>query len=109
MNQRAFLQGFDALAFDAFRAAGVADTARYVAPDGQEWPCTVLLDEDVQQFTDDDLAPVSTSFDRITLQLSEVKPQGGGVVHIDSAGRRLKLVKRLRADASTEQWEVASV
>lgn len=106
MNQKAFLQRMDALAFKSFHGVGVADSARYIF-EGAETPCTVLLDEDVQQFTDDDLAPIPVLFDRITLQLSEVSPRKGAVVRIVGSGRELKLIKPLRGDASTQQWEVA--
>lgn len=108
MNQKAFMQRFDALAFNTFRAAGVADAAHYINADGTEVPCTVLLDEDVQQFSDDDPAPVPVRIDRVTLQLSEVTPRKGAIVRIDGTGRRFKLVQPLSADASREQWEVTN-
>lgn len=110
MNQRAFMQAFDAAAFGAFRAAGVADAAHYKEPGGStEVPCTVLLDETVEQFTPDDVAPVATNIIRVTLQLSEITPRDGGVVRIDGTGRRLKLVQKIRGDESTAVWEVANV
>lgn len=109
MNQKAFMQAFDAVAFGAFRAAGVADAAHYLAPGTDaEVPCTVMLDEAVEQFTAEDVAPIATTIDRITLQLAEVAPRTGGVVRIDGTGRRLKLVQKIRADESTAVWEVAS-
>ncbi|RRU09653.1 hypothetical protein EGJ03_09450 [Stenotrophomonas maltophilia] len=102
------MQAFDAVAFGAFRAAGVADAAHYLAPGADaEVPCTVMLDEAVEQFTAD-VAPIATTIDRITLQLAEVAPRTGGVVRIDGTGRRLKLVQKIRADESTAVWEVAS-
>jgi len=104
------MQAFDAVAFGAFRTVGVADAAHYKEPGGEaEVPCTVLLDEDVEQFTPDDLAPISTTIDRVTLQLAEISPRAGGVVSIDGTGRRLKLVQKIRADESTAVWEVANV
>ncbi len=110
MNQKAFMQTFDAVAFGAFRAVGVADAAHYKEPGGTaEVPCTVLLDENVEQFTPDDVAPISTTIDRVTLQLAEISPRAGGVVSIDGTGRRLKLVQKIRADESTAVWEVANV
>ncbi|MBH1836383.1 hypothetical protein I5T88_10920 [Stenotrophomonas maltophilia] len=110
MNQRAFMQAFDAVAFGAFRAAGVADGAFYLSPGATvEVPCTVLLDEGVEQFTSDDVAPVATTVDKVTLQLAEVEPRAGGVVRIEATGRRLKLVQKIRADESTAVWEVANV
>ncbi|MDG9986804.1 hypothetical protein [Stenotrophomonas sp. GD04024] len=110
MNQKAFLQAFDAVAMGAFRAAGVADGAFYLPPGASvEVPCTVLLDEGVEQFTPDDVAPVATTIDKVTLQLSEVEPRAGGVVRIEGTGRRLKLVQKIRADESTAVWEVANV
>lgn len=110
MSQKAFMQAFDAVAFGAFRTVGVADAAHYKEPGGEaEVPCTVLLDEDVEQFTQDDLAPISTTIDRVTLQLAEISPRAGGVVSIDGTGRRLKLVQKIRADESTAVWEVANV
>ncbi|KRG54108.1 head-tail joining protein [Stenotrophomonas nitritireducens] len=108
MNQKAFLQRFDALAFGALRNAGVADAASYTAKGGiQSVPCTVMLDEGVQQFGDDDLAPVATLSSRIRLQLAEVKPGGGAVVRIIATGKQWVLVKKLAGDASSELWEVA--
>ncbi|CAH0139238.1 head-tail joining protein [Stenotrophomonas lactitubi] len=110
MNQKAFMQAFDAIAFGAFRAAGVADAAHYMEPGGTaEVPCTVLLDETVEQFTPDDVAPIATNIIRVTLQLAEITPQDGGVVRIEGTGRRLKLVQKIRADESTAMWEVANV
>ncbi len=110
MNQRAFMQAFDAIAFGAFRATGVADAAHYHEPGTSAGvPCTVLLDEGVEQFTPDDVAPIATTIDRITLQLAEVTPRAGGVISIDGTGRRLKLVQKIRADESTAVWEVANV
>lgn len=109
MNQKAFLQAFDAVAMGAFRLAGVADGAFYLQPGANvEVPCTVLLDEAVEQFTPDDIAPVATTIDKVTLQLSEVEPRAGGVVRIEGTDRRLKLVQKIRADESTAVWEVAS-
>jgi len=104
------MQAFDAVAFVAFRAAGVADGAFYLPPGASaEVPCTVLLDEGVEQFTPDDVAPIATTVTRITLQLAEITPRTGGVVRIDGTGRRLKLVQKIRADESTAVWEVANV
>lgn len=110
MNQRAFMQAFDAAAFGAFRAAGVADAAHYKGPGStDEVPCTVLLDEAVEQFTADDVAPIVTDIIRVTLQLAETNPRAGGVVRIDGSGRQLKLVQKIRGDESTAVWEVANV
>lgn len=110
MNQKAFMQAFDAIAFGAFRATGIADAAHYHEPGSSAGvPCTVLLDENVEQFTPDDVAPIATTSVRVTLQLAEVTPRDGGVVRIDGTGRRLKLVQKIRADESTAVWEVASV
>ncbi|OWQ54007.1 hypothetical protein CEE60_10135 [Stenotrophomonas maltophilia] len=104
------MQAFDAIAFGAFRATGVADAAHYHEPGTSAGvPCTVLLDEGVEQFTPDDVAPIATTIDRVTLQLAEVTPRAGGVVSIDGTGRRLKLVQKIRADESTAVWEVANV
>jgi len=104
------MQAFDAIAFGAFRATGVADAAHYHEPGTSAGvPCTVLLDEGVEQFTPDDVAPIATTIDRITLQLAEVTPRAGGVISIDGTGRRLKLVQKIRADESTAVWEVANV
>ena len=110
MNQKAFMQAFDAAAFGAFRAAGVADAAYYKGPGStDEVPCTVLLDEAVEQFAPDDVAPVATDIIRVTLQLAETTPRAGGVVRIDGSGRQLKLVQKIRGDESTAVWEVANV
>jgi len=110
LNQKAFMQAFDAVAFDAFRAAGIADAAQYKEPGGTaEVPCTVLLDEAVEQFTPDDVAPIATTVDRVTLQLAEINPRAGGVVRIEGTGRLLKLVQKIHADESTAVWEVANV
>jgi len=104
------MQAFDAIAFGAFRATGVADAAHYHEPGTSAGvPCTVLLDEGVEQFTPDDVTPIATTIDRVTLQLAEVTPRAGGVVSIDGTGRRLKLVQKIRADESTAVGEVANV
>jgi hypothetical protein len=104
------MQAFDAAAFGAFRAAGVADAANYRGPGStDEAPCTVLLDETVDQFTPDDVAPVATNIIRVTLQLAEINPRAGGVVRIDGTGRQLKLVQKIRGDESMAVWEVADV
>lgn len=108
MNQKDFMQRFDALTFKAFGATGIADAAHFIAADGTQTPCTVLLDESVQPFGDVDAGPVPVTFDRITLQLSEVTPRNGEIVQILGSGRRLKLVQKLRGDASMEQWEVSN-
>lgn len=111
MSQKAFMQSFDALAFGAFRAAGVADAATYTPPGAgaEPVPCTALLDEGVQNFTDEDPATVVARYDRVTLQLAEVTPRSSGIVVIEATGRRLKLEQKLRGDASAEQWEVSNV
>lgn len=108
MNQKDFMRLFDAQAFRAFRDVGVADAALFLAADGSQSPCTVLFDESVQQFGDVDAGPVPVTFDRITLLLSEVTPRVGAIVQIEGSGRRLKLVQKLRGDASSEQWEVGN-
>ncbi|MCS4231362.1 hypothetical protein EDF77_1926 [Stenotrophomonas maltophilia] len=109
MNQRAFLQGIDAMMFAAFRGAGIANGATYqhsgTAPVAV--PCTVLHDEGVQDFDDDGVA-VSTPYNRVTLQLAEVSPRSGGVVQIAATGRRLKLEQKIRGDESSQVWEVSN-
>ncbi|WP_256775422.1 MULTISPECIES: hypothetical protein [unclassified Stenotrophomonas] len=108
MSQKSTLQNMDALMFAAFAGAGIADAATYQNPAGQPVPCTALLDEGVQDYGDDD-APVSAPYDRVTLQLREVEPRIGGIVRITGTGARLKLEKRLRGDASSQQWVVLHV
>ncbi len=109
MNQKAFLQGLDALMFAAFKGAGIADGATYqhstAAP--VPVPCTALHDEGVQDFDEEGVA-VSTPYNRVTLQLAEVSPRGGGIVQIDATGRRLKLEQKIRGDESSQVWEVSN-
>ena len=110
MNQKAFLQRIDALAFGAFRGAGCADAAYYqhqtAAP--VPVPCTALHDEGVQDF-DDDGVSISAPYNRVTLQLAEVTPRSGAIVTIQATGRRLQLEKKVRGDESSQQWEVSNV
>ena len=110
MNQKAFLQRIDALAFGAFRNAGVADAAHYqhpkVAP--VPVPCSVLHDEGVQDF-DDEGVSISAPYNRVTLQLAEVTPRNDAIVTIQVTNRRLRLEKKLRGDESSQQWEVSNV
>lgn len=113
MNQRAFLQAFDAAAFGAFAAAGIADAAEYLAPaaapDAVPVPCTVLVDRDVADYGDE-VAPVSVFRTRITFQLIEVVPDEGGVVSLlDGAGlvaESFALAQRTRHDEGISAWWV---
>ncbi|MFK3845109.1 MULTISPECIES: hypothetical protein [Stenotrophomonas] len=107
MNQRAFLQGLDALMFAAFKGAGIADGATYQHSTAAPVPCTALHDEGVQDFDEEGVA-VSTPYNRVTLQLAEVSPRGGGIVQIDATGRRLKLEQKIRGDESSQVWEVSN-
>ncbi|WP_372165363.1 hypothetical protein [Xanthomonas euvesicatoria] len=102
MNQREFMQAFDATAFAAFADVGLADGARYQAPGATETVrCTVQIDRDVRDFGSD-LAPVSTGYTLVTLQRAEVQPAKRGRVLLDS--ETLVLAERVREDESVSQW-----
>ncbi|KAB7767625.1 hypothetical protein [Xanthomonas maliensis] len=103
MSQREFLQAFDADAFSAFAAVGLADgDARYQGPgDTYALPCTVQIDRDVRDFGGDP-APVSTGYTLVTLLRAEVQPVKRGLVLL--VGETLVLVERVREDESISQW-----
>lgn len=104
MSQRAFLQGFDAAAFGAFRDAGLGDAALYTAPGTDAAvPCTVLVDRGLREFGDDG-APVTTRFVQVTFQLAEVSPGRGARVVID--GETFVLDGDEDRDESTSRWAV---
>jgi hypothetical protein len=113
MSQRAFLQAFEAAAFGAFAAAGIADAAEYLAPDAAPdavpVPCTVLVDRNVEDFGDE-VAPVSAFRTRITFQVIEVAPEEGGMVSLlDDAGlvaESFTLAQRTRHDEGISAWWV---
>ena len=113
MSQAAFLRAFDAAAFGAFAAAGIADAAEYLAPNAAPGypptPCTVLVDRDVEDFGED-VAPVSAFRTRITFQRLEVTAEEGGVVSLlDAAGlvaEVFTLAQRTRHDEGISAWWV---
>lgn len=113
MSQRAFLQAFDAAAFGAFQAAGIADAAEYLAPDAAPdavaTPCTVLVDRNVEDFGDD-IGPVSAFRTRVTFQRLEITPEQGGMVSLlDAFGNvteSFQLAQRTRHDEGISAWWV---
>lgn len=113
MSQRAFLQAFDAAAFSAFAAAGLADAAEYLPPYAMPGtpaaPCTVLVDREVEDFGDE-VAPVSTFRTRITFQRLEVTAEEGGVVSLLDANGLVAevftLAQRTRHDEGISAWWV---
>jgi len=69
-------------------------------------PCVVLVDRDVQQFTDGDMAAVSAPATVVTFLGGAVSPDTGGLVQVEGDSVALRLVRRIRADESRSVWEV---
>lgn len=106
MSQRDFLQRFDAAAFSAFSAVGIADAANYLAPGSTNLlACTVTVDRDVVDFGDDG-APVSAPQTLVTFQRAELEPARLGRLVLP--GETFVLEKRIRQDESRSQWVVAN-
>lgn len=105
MSQRAALRAFDAEVFADARAEGLADAAVYQAPGGLVIPCTVMVDDGVEDMGDD-RAPVSADRTLVSFQLSEVQPVVRAQVVITATGEIFKLARRVERDESSEQWEV---
>lgn len=107
MSQTSFLRDFDALAFGAFMATGMADAAMYTAPaGGAAVACQVLVDRDVRNYGDD-LAPVATSYTLVSFQRSQVQPSLRGVVLIE--GESFELAQEVLRDESVSRWVVTRV
>lgn len=104
MNQRDWMQQFDAAAFAAFLDTGLADRARYYAPSTTAGiDCTVLVDRDVRDYGDD-LAPVSTSYVRISLRRDEVDADKlARVALLDAAGTEVEWFRLAAALAETDE------
>ncbi len=125
MSQAAFLRQFDAAAFGAFAAAGLADAATYLSPaalailraiaahdPANPLPppaapvpvaCTVLVDRDVETF-DDEGPAVSALRTKISIQRAQFEPEQGGQLTVE--GDTFALVQRTRADESLSAWWV---
>lgn len=108
MSQDAFLRQFDAAAFGAFFAAGLADSAAYLppnaAPGATPTACTVLVDRNVVDFDAEAVGNVSLRRTRVTFQRSEITPTDGGKVTV--GGETFTLVQREREDSSASAWWV---
>lgn len=108
MSQEAFLRQFDAAAFGAFFAAGLADSAAYLppgaAPGATPTQCTVLVDHNVVDFDAEAVGNVSLRRTRVAFQLREVSPAEGGQVTIGA--NTYTLVQRERDDGSLSAWWV---
>lgn len=72
-------------------------------------PCTVMVDRDVQDFSEADLAPVSARQTLVAFQRAEVEPAGGGLVEVVGYPGAMRLVRRARVDESRSVWEVEHV
>lgn len=105
MSQKAFLQGFDAMAMGSFAAAGMADVAQYTGPEqgAQAVPCDVLVDRGTQAWGDDGM-PVALGEVAVSFQHAQVEPQRGGIVVVD--GDTYRLTDRLKDDGSLARWLV---
>ncbi len=103
MSSRDFMRQFDAQVIGAFAAAGLADAATYTAPGGTPVPVSVLVDRDIQQWGEG-VMPVAAFDVAISLQLAQVSPRAGGVVHVD--GEAWKLETKLSDDGSLQKWGV---
>lgn len=108
MSQDAFLRQFDAAAFGAFFAAGLADSAAYLppnaAPGATPTACTVLVDRSVVDFDAEAVGSVNLRRTRVTFQRGAITPAEGGKVTIGS--ETFTLVQREREDSSASAWWV---
>lgn len=108
MSQSAFLRQFDAAAFGAFFAAGLADAATYLpaAPGADPVPCTVLVDRNVVDFDAEAVGSINLRRTRVTFQRAEISPNEGGKVTIGA--ETFVLVQRASEDDSASLWWVQS-
>jgi len=107
MSQRAFLQDFDATAFEAFLGAGLADDALYTPPGGAAAACQVLVDRDVREYGEG-ATTVGTSYTLVTFRRSQVDPQRGARVVVDPTGaaNAFLLDAEVKRDESMSRWVV---
>lgn len=105
MSQKAFLQGFDAMAIGSFATAGMADAAQYTGlePGAQTIPCDVLVDRGTQAWGDDGM-PVALGEVAVSFQRVQVDPQRGGIVVVD--GDTYRLTDKQKDDGSLVRWLV---
>lgn len=103
MSSRDFMRQFDAQVIGAFAGSGLADSATYTAPGGAPVPVDVLVDRSIQQWGDE-VMPVAAFDVAISLQLAQVSPRAGGLVHVD--GEVWKLEAKLSDDGSLQKWGV---
>lgn len=133
MSQHAWKRRFDAMAIGSFAAAGLADAATYLSPaaladlrtiadhdpDDPDAPplpatpvpvpCTVLVDQDTEDFGDD-LAPVSVHRTSVAVQRADFEPEQGGQVTVGAT--TYLLVQRVAgrgSDESLSRWWVQEV
>jgi len=103
MSQRAFLNAFDALAHQAFAAAGLADTGRYTPPDGgPSIPVRVLVDRSTQQLGQ--FGTVNAPAVTVGYLTADVDPAAGGVLLVD--GDTYRNVREIDNDGALSRWEV---
>lgn len=106
MSQKAFLADFDAALVGSFKAAGMADSAVYSAPNGQLGagvPCDVMVDRGNQAWGDDPM-PVAADSVTVRFQRAQVVPMKGGFLEVD--GDRYRLTDLLNDDGSMIHWAV---
>lgn len=109
MNQRAFLQEFDAAIVGGLAGAGMADAAGYLAPAAapgtEATACTVLVDRDVEIFGEES-PDVATRHVVVTLFRADVTPKQFGTVTLDAGGEVFRLEAKLDEDESKSRWVV---
>ena len=103
MSSRDFRRQLHGQIMGTFLANRVADAATYTAPGGSPVPVDVLVSSDIQQWGDG-VMPVAAFDVAISLQLAQVSPRAGGVVHVD--GEAWKLETKLSDDGSLQKWGV---
>lgn len=110
MNQRAFLQSFDAAIIGAFAEAGMADAAGYLAPNAAPGAppaaCMVLVDRDVEIFGEES-PDVAMRRIVVTLFRGTVEPAQFGIVTLDATGEVFQLEAKLDEDESRSRWVVS--
>lgn len=113
MSQRDTLRAMDAALDQAFKAAGLADSAFYIAP-GQPVatavPCDPLVDRDVEIYGDEG-AEVAARVTTVTLRRAQVDARRGALLVLgsdpsDPAAERFRLAAPVGSDESRTIWQV---
>lgn len=108
MSEAAFIRERDADFFSAWSTVVGGIAATYTPPAGAPVACQVLLDHGVDQFAEDDRAPVSIMATRAAFRREELEPATGGTLVVE--GTTYRLVQRISgSDPSLSVWTLEKV